>query len=493
MEEKFIIGQTAFEKIIKAVSKMNLLVGSTMGPNGSTVIIPDSTEFGKYKITKDGVSVAKMVKSSDEYEQVIINLIKEIANNTVKIAGDGTTTSIVLTAYFLEQLSKVANHKEGFKIFDECLESLIKHLDKTKIKLKHEDIDKVALISANGDTKIADMIKEAYKSSNVVHVEHSNKSEDHLEKISGLYVPSKKIVSYNITPEEVIGDTASVFVIDQNITKLSLIRDVIDQNIKLKGTIIIIANSVDEEILRVIQSNNDLGKTNVHFVKSPGFSTQRTKLLQDIAKYCNCELFTELDNTIEPKHTGKVDRFTIHPLRTSLTVFKNDVDTLINTLTKEYDEANDEHTQDLIKQRLDRLKGLSIIKVGGNSEAELNEKYDRYEDAVLSVACALEEGVIEGGGLALAKYAGEKLKELEFNPDNAIKDPKVLFYLALTGPSDTIVRNGTQLTIETDLIEQNIFDPVKVTKTALIQSYNFVKLLLTTKSIILTDGKSSFI
>lgn len=493
--DKFVIGDETYKAIYMAATKMYLLVGSTMGPKGGTIVIPDSNEYGKYKITKDGVSVAKTVKSEDKYEQVIIDLIKEIASNTVRIAGDGTTTSIVLTYYFLTYLSKMGIKNIDFNLFDKKLEEVLEYLDEVKKELKPSNIQKVALIAANGDSKVADLINEAYSSSKVVHVERSNKDEDSLEVIKGLYVPSNKIVGRGKVASEVeLKDGIQLVAIDQNITKLSFIEDLLKTQITTnKGkALIIVTNHVDETILNTVAINNREGKTNVHFIKSPGFSTQRTKLLNDIAKYAGCELVDETCTKITNAHIGSLTSVNIKSNKSYLYNEDSNISELIKDLNKQLKDAPDEHEVDLLNQRLDRLKGLSIIRVGAKSEAEMNEKYDRYEDAVLAVACALEEGVVEGGGLALGKYARQKLTELNYNPENAIKDPAILFYLALTGPLETIAQNGADIKIDSDLIIQHIYDPVKVTKTALIQAYNFSKLLFTTRGIILTnDGNFS--
>lgn len=488
MEEKFILNEKTKESIFKAVSKMTQLVGSTMGPSGGTVIIPDSNELGRYKITKDGVSVAKVVKSTDPYEQVVIDLIKEIASNTVKIAGDGTTTSIVLTYFLLERLQAYANNKEAFELFDNCLEETIEYLESIKKTLKVKDVDKVAKVAANGDEEIASLIHEAYTESKVVYVERSNRDEDYLEVINGLYIPSNKIVNIGHTPAEVTLDEPYVVVIDKTITKFSMIQSLLEKSMREKKPVLIIAHGVHEEVLASVALNNRQDKTNVHFIKSPGFSTQRTKLLSDIAAYCNCEYLEETDNDIKASNITTITKATIKPSNTIIFNEESNVSKLIKSIEKQIKDSDDEHTKDLLTQRLDRLKGLSIIKVGAKSETEMNEKYDRYEDAVLAVACALEDGVVEGGGLALAKHAISKLKELEFDPESKIKDIRILFYLALLGPLEVIIGNGAQLTVESDLLKEHIYDPVKVTKTALEQSYNFVRLLLTTKSIILTDN-----
>lgn len=494
-KEKFILSEEAYKSILLAISKMYVLVGSTMGPKGGTMIIPDPNEYGKYKVTKDGVSVAKTVKSQNKYEQVIIDLLKEVASNTVKIAGDGTTTSIVLTYYFLMHLSKLGVNNIDFNLFDKQLEEVLEYLDEVKKDLKSSNIEKVALIAANGDTKVAELINEAYNSSKVVHVERSNKDEDSLEIVKGLYVPSSKIVGRGKVASEVeLKDGIQLVAIDQNITKLSFIEDLLKTQITTnKGkALIIVTNHVDETILNTVAINNREGKTNVHFIKSPGFSTQRTKLLNDIAKYAGCELVDETCTKITNAHIGSLTSVNIKSNKSYLYKEDSNVSELIEDLNKQLKDVNDEHEADLLNQRLDRLKGLSIIRVGAKSEAEMNEKYDRYEDAVLAVACALEEGVVEGGGLALAKYSRQKLIELNYNPDNAIRDPRILFYIALTGPLETIVQNGADIKIDSDLIIQHIYDPVKVTKTALIQAYNFSKLLFTTRGIILTnDGNFS--
>ncbi len=492
IEEKFVIGDNAKVAIVNAVSKMVALVGTTMGPAGNTVIIPDNTEIGKYKVTKDGVSVAKAVKSENRYEQVIIDLIKEVANNTVKIAGDGTTTSIVLMGAFMKHFLSVGNNKQVFELFDKCIEETLSKLDEVKEDVKKRELNKVALVSCNGDETMANLIHDAYSEAKVVHVKRSNRLNDKLEVLKGVLVPSDVIrLKYQgFIKNDIKLNDALVVAVDQTITKFSFIKEVAEKSMREDKPLIVITHAVHDEVLDIVKLNNDKGLTNVFFIKAPGFSTQRTALLTDIATYCGCAYVPESESKLKAEHVGTITSAVIEEHQSTLYNDKADISELISELESKLDNA-DEHTTDLINQRLDRLKGISIIHVGASSEAEANEKYDRYEDAVLAVACALEEGIVEGGGLALARFALEKLQELGYEQGANIKNPAVLFYLSLLAPTETILANGAKFDINTNLLEQNIYDPVKVTKTALVQSYNFVKLLLTTNSIILTKNEHS--
>ncbi len=490
-EELFKIGDDVLQTIMNAVGKMYKLVGSTMGPAGKTVIIPSNEEHGKYKITKDGVSVARVVKSENKYEQIVIDLLREVSNNTVKIAGDGTTTSIVLTFALLTHL--VNARGADFSIFDEEIDKIIKHIDETKVKLTNKNIYQVALVSANGDDSIAKMIDEAYSSSSVVDVKKSNKEYDVLNTFSGIYIPTRQFQSIRMRNQsEVIRDNVKVIVMDKYVDE-NIYKQLLKLSEQSKDSILVIANDCSEKIIQNIEFLRINNRAEIYVVKSPGFATQRTNLLSDLATYVGTTLVVENDAKLTTKNISEPKmNVVIGYNEVQLENKHASISELIDELEKQVKDADDEHTVDLLKQRLDRLKGVSIINVGGKSQKEVEERYDRYEDAVLAVACALEDGIIEGGGLALAKYAVKRLGELGFNPDNKITNPLIFLYLALIAPFETIRLNGCVITLEDDLIAKDIYDPAKVTKTALIQSYNFVKLLLSCNSVILAGENKQF-
>lgn len=489
-EELFKVGDDVLNAIMNAVSKMYILVGSTMGPAGKTVIIPNNEEYGKYKITKDGVSVARVVKSSDEYEQTIINLLREISDNTVKIAGDGTTTSIVLTFSLLKHLLNVRN--EDFTIFDNTVNDIIEHIEKTKIKLTNKNIYEVALVSANGDEQIAKMIDKAYSESTVVDVKKSNRETDVLNTFAGIYIPTKPMRSIrNRENYEFELNNTRVIVMDKYVDD-NIYKQLLKLNEQSPEPILVVANDCSEKIIQNIEILRANRRANIHIIKSPGFATQRTNLLSDLATYVGVELVVENDSKLSTRHVSKAEmNVIISKTEVQLENKNASIRELIENLESQIKEADDDHTIDLLKQRLDRLKGVSIINVGGKSQKEVEERFDRYEDAVLAVACALEDGIVEGGGLALAKYAVDKLRELGFNPDHKITNPLVFLYLSLLAPFETIKNNGCNIDINDDLISKNIYDPAKVTKTALIQSYNFVKLLLSCNSVILAKKNNN--
>lgn len=477
-------------KLLNGINKLNRAVSSTMGPNGKTVIIPDKDNPLHYKVTKDGVSVANSIRFKDPVEDIGAELIKQAANKTVDEAGDGTTTSTVLATAFINNL-KNFNSVDINKAFDEIIPKVIDELRKNSRQLKHEDIKYVATISANNDMEIGNIIQQAYDFSSIIKIEESG-IKDSLELIEGMSLPvsyfSKKFIT-NTNKGQVDMLEPYVIIIDGKLEKVDCFKQPIEYIAEQNKELLIITEHVNESVLRNIEFNVKERGLKCCIIKAPGFSKHRKDLLEDISKFTGASIIRDLSSKYSTNILGKLNSANISKDR-SILVKHEDINLNENiTSLKEYSKTiEDKYEKELLDQRISNLTGkVSIIKVGGKSELEVKERKDRYDDAVLAVACALEEGIVEGAGYALREARFLVIDNL--NPiTQGITD-------ALCKPSWTISENGCNLEEDyykgsdhsrTSYFDLNIIDPLKVTRCALENAVSVAKTILSTEAIVLS-------
>lgn len=485
----------ARDLLIEGVNDLNNVVSKTMGPNGSTVIIPNDKEYGKYIVTKDGVSVAKATKFKNPIKNIGAKLCKEAAELTVKEAGDGTTTATVLTTAFVNNL-KDFEYNDIEKAFNEIIPKVINELEKNSRKLSIKDIVHVAKISANNDDVIANKIQEAYNHSEVVKIEESNNTTDSLELISGMslltgYMSKNFETNQNKAVSEL--DKPKVLIIDGKIENLKPIETVINTIASLGESLLIIVEHVNDNILKKLEAHVLSGNIKLSIMKSPGFSSHRKNLLQDLAMFTNTKVVYDLNTSVSYTSLGKLQSVSLTNSKSILVKDKNiDISDYIKIIDDRLSIEVEDYNKELLKQRLDNLKGgVSIIKVGGKTETEMKERFDRYDDAVRAVACALEEGIVEGGGMALNKSIHSFLdfnKELEvYKMDLNTLEGSIA--MSLLSPHTTIMDNGKLFCISKSMFEQNIIDPLKVTRTALLNAVAVAKTILSTKAVVLHESE----
>lgn len=465
------------EKFLNGVNKFSNAVAATMGPNGNTVIITD--EYGNPHITKDGVSVAKSIVFKDPIENTAAILLKEVASKTAEEAGDGTTTATVLASAFINNLQNF-DSKEVVKAFDEIIPKVIQELKNNSRQLKREDIKHVATISANNDTTIGNIIQEAYNFSDIVKVEQSENSEDKIEFINGLKFDTTYFSKHFINDEKKATcnlNNPYVVLLDGKLENLKFLENVLNNVAENDRELLIIAEHVSEHSLRLLESNVLSGNIKLCVIKSPGFAQHRRDLLKDLCYFTGAKIKTDFSNPCLMSELGVLKSAKIDG--TSSLLLKDDsinIDEYVEELKELSKESNE-----LTKQRYEGLTGkISIIKVGGGSEIEMKERFDRYDDAVKAVQCALKEGIVEGGGIALLRetiFYGLTFTDIEKN-----------IYKSLAQPCFTIEKNGNmKFTLERNFFEENIIDPLKVTRTALENAVSVAKTVLTTKAIVLNE------
>ena len=483
----------AREKLFIGIQKLHDAVASTLGPNGKTVIIPDddAKKDFQYKVTKDGVSVARKIYLQNPVENIGAQLVKEVCELQVEQAGDGTTTAVVLANAFIQNL-KDFNSNEINKAFDEIIPKVIEQLKLNSKELKREDIKYVASISANNDIQIGNIIQQAYNFSNIVKVEESNSLEDTLETIEGMQLDVSYISkNFKNTPKEHCEfNNPHVLLLDGKLEDLMSFKTILETVSNNDESILIITEHVNEKSLRMLESQVLSGNIKLCIIKTPGFGPARKDYIRDLSDFTNSDIIQpQSGKQYSPTALGKLKSCSITK-NNSLLIKHEDVnvDEIVENLTEL--SKNKELTKydvEVINKRIQNLTAkASIIKVGGGSEIEMKERKDRYDDAVLAVACALEEGIVSGGGTAL-RYVfhvltSELLKEKDKEKDFHFKVLECLLY-----PYQTIVCNGSKPKLEHFLFNENIIDPLKVTRCALENAVSIAKTILSTDTVVLNE------
>jgi chaperonin GroEL len=496
-------GKEASDQIMEGVKKLANAVSSTLGASGKCVIYEDAT--GKPVITKDGVTVAESVVLLHPVENIGATLIKEAARNTVKEAGDGTTTSTVL-AY---SLLKTVNEKAG----DEKLRSLkagiisgaekVKsYLEKSKIEVKGEMLKNVATISCNNDKELGDKIGEAYEKvgkNGVVLMEESDTNETYINFVEGVQFDSGLKSPHLVTDRDkhtAVLDDPYVLIVSSPIPNIRKIQSVLEHVIKNKKSLLIVA-AVEQQPFATLLSNKVKGNIKVNIVDAPGFGPTRQETLEDLAlltgaTIINEELGDDLD-LISPEVLGYAKKSVTDDKTTVLqTLEEIDVTERVLDVTKKLESESNPFFKKKLEQRLSMLTGkVGVIYVGADSKVELKEKKDRIEDAIYATKAAYKEGIVAGGGIALLN-ASNNLK-----PSN--KGEEILFE-AIKAPYYTILDNAGIIEVkkptgknrgidvksgkEVDMIKAGIIDPVLVTKSALKNAVSVVTTIISADCVI---------
>ena len=458
--------------LMAGIQELAEVVLVTMGPGGRTVIVSDN--MGVPYITKDGVSVAKGVSFEDPLKNIGANIIKEVAMNTVREAGDGTTTSICLA---WELISKgLLLMEEGDWSYQEVkleLELLkdeaIRLLDDMREECNTgEMMVNVATIAANGDSTIGNLIASALSNAKTVKVEAGREKFDKTDIVEGMELKAPLFDNAfinNASRQSIEYKEAKIIIMDGGLSDLKGVNKIF-QALPANTPVIIMAEDFTQQTMRVLKENHNRGAIVVGLVKSPGYSEHRRNLLEDI------KLATKA-KTISGLALGDIKAITSTKEKTIITYDRYpELETYVDELRESMKHMKEDYTKELMQQRIDNLVGkLVTITVGGDSEIEMKERYDRIEDALLATQCALDEGVVEGGGMALLQIGNES--------DNNFSE-------ALFGPFKTIMENNDGSL--DDLKTKSVIDPVKVVKVALTNAISVAKTVLGTEAIVINPN-----
>jgi len=505
--------------MLRGVDILADAVKVTLGPKGRNVVIEKS--FGAPRITKDGVSIAKEIELDEPYEKIGAELVKEVAKKTDDVAGDGTTTSVVLAqALVREGLRNVAagadpiGLKRGIeKAVAAVSEELLSAAKEVETK---EEIAATASISA-ADPEIGAIIAEAIDKvgkEGVVTVEESNTFGTELELTEGMRFDKGYLSAYFVTDpdrQEAVFEDPYILIANSKISNIKDLLPIVDQVIQSGKQLLIIAEDVEGEALATLVVNKIRGIFKSVAVKAPGFGDRRKAQLQDIAILTGGQVISEevglkLENATLDL-LGRARKVVITKDETTIVEGAGDSEQIagrVAQIRREIENTDSDYDREKLQERLAKLAGgVAVIKAGAATEVELKERKHRIEDAVRNAKAAVEEGIVAGGGVALIQAGKNAFEKLSLEGDEATGANIVR--VAIDAPLKQIalnaglepgvvaekVRNlptGHGLNAATgeyvDMLNAGINDPVKVTRSALLNAASIAGLFLTTESVV---------
>ena len=498
-------GEDAKQKVMNGVDKLAKAVKSTLGASGKCVIYEDAR--GNPMITKDGVTVAESVVLFDPVENIGATLIKEASKNTVKEAGDGTTTAIVLAESLLKTVNSpefmdgsVRDIKNGVQ---SGYKKVVEYLSKHSKAVSGTQLSSVSAISCNNDVELGAIIAQAYEKvgkDGVVLMEESETEETFAQIVDGVQIDSGLTSPHFATnKDKQIAELENTYVliVSSRIPSIRKIQNVLEHVIKNKKPLLIVAD-VDQQVKSALLMNKVKGNIKVNIIDPPGFGAGKSDTIDDLAfltgaQVINEELGDDLD-LIQPDCLGEVVRSVTNNRTTVLTtgVNKKDLQERIDLVKKQLKKEKEPFFKKKLQERLGMLTGcVGIINVGANSKIELKEKKDRVEDAIYAVKAALQEGIVPGGGIALLNAANSiKIENIgEKILVEAIKSP-FLTIMANAGIEnyDIPTQKGIGYDVTTgksvNMLKSGIVDPTLVTKTALKNAVSVVSTIISADCVI---------
>jgi chaperonin GroEL len=513
-------GEEGRKKLISGVVKMSRAVKSTLGPGGNTVLIESPNHTHGITVTKDGVTVAKSIDLFDASENIAVRIMREAAERTATEAGDGTTTAIVLTEALvlegLEQITPELNRTDVLRNLVDLSDKVVDKLRKRSKRVTSSMLIDVATISANNDREIGRIISEVYRDvgkTGIVTVEKSQSDETYAETTMGLKIDrgylSPMFINDSKKDECVFEDTM-VMVADMEITNILQIENVLKPIIS-EGKKLLIISPCNQNLINTLAANVMKGHIKVCAIAPPSFGYKQHELMHDIAISVGATYFSDktgddlsIINYSDLGHAAKVI-----VSKDQTIILKSDVKSNADLVQERVAQLWDAHKltnkkadKDFLLERIASLTGgIGVIFVGGQTDLEQKELYDRVDDAVCAVRSALEEGILPGAGKALFEESfidgldGETKEHLAARLiiNEALKAP---FYQILRNAGLTLsdaypdngVSPGEGLNLKTrqigDLIKMGVIDPLKVTRSALQNAISVATTILSTNATI---------
>jgi chaperonin GroEL len=530
MAKQIVHGEESRQAILRGVNLLADAVKVTLGPKGRNVVI--EKKFGSPTITKDGVTVAKEIELKDSLENMGAQMVREVASKTSDVAGDGTTTATVLAqAIYREGVKTVAagaNPMAMKRGIEKAVITICGRIDKEGNREKGE-LDKlskpvtgsmiaqVGTISANNDETIGKIIAEAMNKvgkDGVITVEEAKTLETQLEVVEGMQFDRGYLSPYFVTdPErmEVALENAYVLINEKKISSMKDLLPLLEQIAKSGKPLLIIAEDVEGEALATLVVNKLRGTLQVAAVKAPGFGDRRKAMLQDIAILTGGKAITEdlgikLEN-VQIGDLGQVKKITVDKDNTTLVEGKgkhSEIEGRVKEIRSQIDKTTSDYDREKLQERLAKLVGgVAVIKVGAATETEMKEKKARVEDAMHATRAAVEEGIVPGGGVALARCVAalDKLKlegdeqigvnivkkalqePLRQIAENAGEEGAIVLGKVLDSKDPNFGYNALTGEYE-DLVKAGVLDPTKVVRTALTNAGSISSLMLTTEALV---------
>ena len=518
MSKEIKFSSDARSAMVRGVDILADTVKVTLGPKGRNVVLEKS--FGSPLITNDGVTIAKEIELEDHFENMGAKLVSEVASKTNDIAGDGTTTATVLTqAIVREGIKNVTAGANPIGIrrgIETAVATAVEALKNNAIPVANKEaIAQVAAVSSRSE-KVGEYISEAMEKvgkDGVITIEESRGMETELEVVEGMQFDRGYLSQYMVTDsEKMVADLENPYILitDKKISNIQEILPLLESILQSNRPLLIIADDVDGEALPTLVLNKIRGTFNVVAVKAPGFGDRRKAMLEDIAILTGGTVITEdlglelKDATIEA--LGQAVRVTVDKDSTVIVEGAGNPEAIshrVAVIKSQIETTTSEFDREKLQERLAKLSGgVAVIKVGAATETELKEMKLRIEDALNATRAAVEEGIVAGGGTALANVI-PAVADLELTGDEATGRNIVL--RALEEPVRQIAHNagfegsividrlknaevGTGFNAATgewvNMIEEGIIDPVKVSRSALQNAASVASLILTTEAVV---------
>jgi chaperonin GroEL len=514
-------GEDARARMLRGVDILADAVKVTLGPKGRNVVIDKS--YGAPRITKDGVTVAKEIELSEKFENMGAQMVREVASKTNDIAGDGTTSAIVLAQAIVREGGRAVaagmapmDLKRGV---DKAVAALVEELAKRTKKITTQaETAQVGTISANGEADIGRMIAEAMQkvgNEGVITVEEAKGMETELEVVEGMQFDRGYLSPYFITNAEKMTvdlDNPYILIHEKKLSGLQALLPLLEAVVQSARPLLIIAEDIEGEALATLVVNKLRGGLKVAAVKAPGFGDRRKAMLEDIGVLTGGDVISEdlgikLEN-VTLAMLGQAKRVLIEKENTTIIHGNGDHELIKGRCAQiraQVEETTSDYDREKLQERLAKLAGgVAVIKVGGSTEVEVKERKDRVDDALHATRAAVEEGIVPGGGVALAR-ASLILSALHAdNPDQkfgieivrkAVQAP--MRQIAENAGEDGAVIGGKVLENSAygfgydaqsgeykDMIAAGIIDPTKVVRVALQNAASVAGLLITTEAMV---------
>jgi chaperonin GroEL len=514
-------GGDARQRMLRGVDILADAVKVTLGPKGRNVVLDKS--FGAPRITKDGVTVAKEIELSDKFENMGAQMVREVASKTNDIAGDGTTTATVLAQAIVREGAKAVaagmNPMDLKRGVDRAVNAVVEQLkERTKQITTPAETAQVGSIASNGDTEIGRMISEAMQkvgNEGVITVDEAKGVQTELDVVEGMQFDRGYISPYFITNAEKMVtelDQPYILIHEKKLSGLQPMLPLLESVVQSGRPLLIIAEDIEGEALATLVVNKLRGGLKVAAVKAPGFGDRRKAMLEDIAILTGGQVISEdlgiKLETVTLAMLGKAKRVLIEKENTTIVEGagqKTDIQGRCSQIRAQIEETTSDYDREKLQERLAKLAGgVAVIRVGGSTEVEVKERKDRVDDALHATRAAVEEGIVPGGGVALAR-ASLVLAKLQADNDDqrfgieivrkAVQSP--LRQIAENAGEDGAVIAGKTLdngeynwgfdaqTAEfKDLVSAGIIDPTKVVRTALQDAASVAGLLVTTEAMV---------
>jgi chaperonin GroEL len=514
-------GEDARKRMLRGVDILSDAVKVTLGPKGRNVVLDKS--YGAPRITKDGVTVAKEIELADKFENMGAQMVREVASKTNDIAGDGTTTAIVLAQAIVREGGKAVaagmNPMDLRRGVDIAVTALVGELAARTRKITTEaETAQVGTISANGEREIGEMIARAMQkvgNEGVITIEEAKGIETELDVVDGMQFDRGYLSPYFITNAEkmiVNLDNPYILIHEKKLSGLQVLLPLLEAVVQSGRPLLIIAEDIEGEALATLVVNKLRGGLKVAAVKAPGFGDRRKAMLEDIAALTGGQVISEdlgikLEN-VTLAQLGSAKNVRIEKEATTIVDGAGSKDAIkgrVEQIRAQIEDTTSDYDREKLQERLAKLAGgVAVIRVGGSTEVEVKERKDRVDDALHATRAAVEEGIVPGGGVALAR-AGLVLAKLHpANRDQgfgieivrrAVQVP--LRQIAENAGEDGAVISGkvlekaeynwgfdAQTGEHKDLVAAGIIDPTKVVRAALQHAASVAGLLITTEAMV---------